>query len=199
MIRLFVGLELPDSVRSDLAAICSGVPGARWVAPDNLHLTLRFIGNVEDTVLGDIDLALSKLRAPAFDLVIQGVDQFCKGRRPTMLWAGVPRNPALTHLQGRVERAIQRAGLEPEGRKFTPHVTLARLKDANASRVRTFITANSLFRSAPIPVERITLFSSFLARSGAIYRAEAEYALQASEAVPGGASALQHGPHGFGA
>lgn len=197
MIRLFVGIELPDKVRSDLAAICSGVPGARWVARENLHLTLRFIGNVEESAVADIDLALSRLKAPAFDLVIAGIDQFCKGRRPTMLWAGVDKNPALSHLQARVETAMQRAGLPPEGRRFTPHVTLARLRNVNGERLRTFIAANALYRSEPIRVDRITLFSSFLAHSGAIYRVEAEYALDAT--APAGAPAEQCDPHGFGA
>ncbi|HEX9808707.1 MAG TPA: RNA 2',3'-cyclic phosphodiesterase [Alphaproteobacteria bacterium] len=181
MIRLFTGIEIPDEIRARLAALAAGVPGARWVPAANIHLTLRFIGNVDDDRVGDIDDALARVRAPGFPVTIQGVDHFSRGRSPSMLWAGVEKNPALLHLQDRVETALVRAGLESDRRKYTPHVTLARLKDAPRGRVHAFIAENGLLQFAPFTVENFTLFSSFLARSGAIHRREAVYPLGVPE------------------
>lgn len=184
MIRLFVGLELPEDARERLAALAGGVPGARWVDPENMHLTLRFIGNVGEGEVADIDAALARVRAPAFELEIAGVDAFSRGRRPVMIWAGAELDGALAHLQQRIEAAVVKAGFPPEGRRFTPHITLARLKDASPGRVRQFIAHHNLVRIAPFPVRHFTLFSSHLGQRGASYRAEAAYPLGASERVP---------------
>ena len=177
MIRLFVAIELPEDVRERLAALCSGVLGARWVARENMHISLRFIGEVDEARSEDIALALSAVSAPAFDLSLGGVGRFGNGSAARVLWAEVEKNPALFHLQGKVESALVRAGLDPEGRKFAPHVTLARLKGAPRSRVEAFIADNGLFRARTFAVERFVLFSSFLSRSGAIYTPEAVYPL----------------------
>lgn len=184
MIRLFVGLELPEEVRERLAGLAGGVPGARWVAPENMHLTLRFIGDVSEGELPDIDGALARVKADPFDLEIAGVDAFSRGRRPVMLWAGASSNGALAHLQKRIESAIVKAGYAPEGRRFTPHVTLARLKDGAPGRVRQFIANHNLLRIAPFAVRHFTLFSSHLGQRGASYRAEVAYPLGISERMP---------------
>lgn len=183
MIRLFVGLELPEAARERLHGLGGGVPGARWIAPENMHLTLRFIGNVTDDVVADIDEALARIRARAFDLEIAGLGEFSRGRRPAMIWAGVRPVPGLMDLQRRIEAAVVKAGFPPEGRRFTPHVTLARLKGGAPARVRAFVAEHNLLRIDPFPVARFTLFSSHLGRQGASYRAEADYPL----AIPEGA------------
>ena len=178
MIRLFAAIELPDRVRAYLSGMAGGVPGARWTPPENMHLTLAFIGNVEDSLFADIDAALAQVRAPGFDLAVEGVGAFRRGRVPAMLWAGVARNDALDHLHGRVSAALTRAGVTLERRKFTPHVTLARLKGSPRARVEAFLADHSLMRAEPFAVEGFTLFSSFLGHAGAIYRAESTYPLQ---------------------
>jgi len=183
MIRLFVGLELAEAVRERLHGLGGGVPGARWIEPENMHMTLRFIGNVNDDVLADIDEALARIRSPGFDLEIAGLGEFSRGRRPAMIWAGVRPVPALMDLQRRIEAAVVRAGFPPEGRRFTPHVTLARLKNGAPGRVRDFIAEHNLLRIDPFPVAQFTLFSSHLGRKGASYRPEADYPL----AIPEGA------------
>ncbi len=182
MIRLFVALELPDDVRARLAGLAGGVPGARWVPQENLHLTLGFIGNVPESAFADIEGALARVAAPGFDLAIDGVGHFARGRAPTQLWAGVARNPALDHLQARVEHALAGAGVAPEKRKFMPHVTLARLKGSPRGRVQDFIAAHGLLYVAPFAVESFALFSSFLGHAGAIYHAEARFPLDPATA-----------------
>jgi 2'-5' RNA ligase len=177
MIRLFVGVPLPEDVRLGLAALCTGVPGAKWVAEENFHVTLRFIGEVPENEAEDIHHALEGVRTRRFDLVLSGVGHFETSGQVRTLWAGVEKNAELVALRDRIESALVRSGLEPEGRRFTPHVTLARLKDAPTARVSGFLAANSLFRAGPVAVDQFTLFSSFPRSSGPIYHAEADYPL----------------------
>jgi 2'-5' RNA ligase len=177
MIRLFVGIELPEAVQERLAGLCGGVPGARWVDAENMHLTLRFIGDVEDGLAEDIDAALLRLRAPRFDLTLDGVGFFGKPTAARILWAGVRKCEPLARLQAKVETAVQSAGLPPEERKFSPHVTLARLKGAPEIRLQRFVAENADFLAGPLPVERFVLFSSFRSGSGPIYTPEADYPL----------------------
>ncbi len=178
MIRLFVALDLPDAVRERLLALGGGVPGARWSTSEQLHLTLRFIGEVDENVAHDIDDALNAIRAPSFSLELSGVGEF-GGRNPRALWAGVKNNDALLHLQRKVETALQRIGLPPEQRKYSPHITLARLKAAPREKVMQFLTHGSLFSAGPFPVAQFVLFSSHPTPSGAIYTPERVYRLGA--------------------
>jgi RNA 2',3'-cyclic 3'-phosphodiesterase len=174
MLRLFVGIALPPEIKLRLSLIAAGVPGARWVDPGNYHVTLRFIGEVDEGMAGDIDESLAQIRAATFDLVLSGVGQF--GDR--MLWAGIEKNPALQHLRDKVESALVRLGLEPESRRYAPHVTLARLKGASEARLQAYIQEHALFRAAPFAVDRFSLIASYLTKSGAIYEDQADYALR---------------------
>ena len=176
MIRLFVAIELPEAVRMRLAALQGGVPGARWMTNGQLHLTLRFIGEVDENVAHDIDDALAVIRAPSFAMELAGVGEF-GGKNPRALWAGVRTNDSLMHLQKKVETALQRIGLPPEPRKFSPHVTLARLKSPPREKVVQFLTHYALFASGPISVDRFVLFSSHMGSDGSVYHAEREYRL----------------------
>jgi RNA 2',3'-cyclic 3'-phosphodiesterase len=175
MARLFVGIQVPDDLRRRLAGLQTGLAGARWVAPENLHVTLRFIGQVDGTVARDIDTALSAIRAPAFGLGVNEVGCFGSGRKVRMLWAGAERNEALVHLHGKIESAVVRTGLEPEHRKFSPHITLARFRKASPHQVGGFIEANNPFFVAPFQVTAFTLFESFLRPDGAQYVPLADY------------------------
>lgn len=176
--RLFVGLDLPWATRLRLAGLGGGgIPGARWVPVENFHLTLRFIGEVVPHVAEAVDEALLGLRARRFALELAGVGTFAKGGRDTTLWVGVARNPALELLAGKVETALQRAGLPPERRRFMPHVTLARLDNAPGEKLAGFVQAHNLFRAEPIQVEHFVLFSSRLGKEASVYTAEVEYPL----------------------
>lgn len=176
MIRLFVGLALPDELARRLESLGGGIPGARWIEARNLHVTLRFIGEVEEGLAAEIDETLAELQAPSFPLALDGFGTFGRAK-PNHLWAAVDKAPGLLHLQAKVETAMARLGLVPEGRKYMPHVTLARFKDAPVGRIQDFIARNSPFHAGPWPVERFVLFSSHLGRGGAEYEAVADYPL----------------------
>jgi RNA 2',3'-cyclic 3'-phosphodiesterase len=173
MLRLFVGIDLPPELKLKVSLMASGVPGARWVDPGNYHVSLRFIGEVDEGVASDIDAALAQIRAPRFQVALAGVGQF--GMRT--LWVGVERNPALVHLHDKVESALSRLGLDPEGRRYSPHVTLARLKGPFDAKLESFLQEHALFRAEPFDVGHFSLIASYLTKSGAIYEDQADYAL----------------------
>lgn len=174
--RLFVGLAPDRALRQCLAMLCGGLPGARWLPPETLHLTLRFVGEVAPWQADEIDAALGGLRAPGFSLTLAGTGCFAQPNGRTTLWAGAERAPALDHLHAKIETALQRAGLPAERRRFQPHVALARVAGADA-RLAGWMQANNLFRAPPMPVRGFTLFSSHPGRDHADYVAEAEYPL----------------------
>ena len=175
--RLFVAIALPDSVAQSLALLQAGVPGARWQTRDQLHLTLRFIGEVDGREAAAIDDALASISAPAFSLELKGVGSF-GGKHPHALWVGVAANEALLHLQRKIESALQRIGLEAEGRKYTPHISLAKLKGTQNGRVMDFLADHALYAGAPFAVGAFILYSSQLTPNGSIYRAEKAYQLR---------------------
>ncbi len=176
--RLFVALSLPEDVRFRLSLLCGGVPGVRWAPPANFHITLRFIGEVDGAVTHDIDASLAGIRAPRFSLSLAGVGHFGNGGKLRAIWAGVDREPALAHLRDKVESAIVRAGLPPEGKKFSPHITLGRAKSAPPTvKLQDYLSYNNLFRSAPFEVTHFTLYSSLLGNEASVYHAEQSYEL----------------------
>lgn len=175
--RLFVGLDLPWELRQRLFELCTALPGARWVPPSNLHLTLRFIGEVAPNQAEDIDLALAALRGRKLALEMNGVGTTNRAGREVALWAGLTRNPALEHLQAKIETALQRAGLPPEKRRFTPHVTLARLDNVVEAKLAAYLQTHNLFRYGAVDIHHLTLFSSQLGKEASVYTAEVEYPL----------------------
>lgn len=177
--RLFVAVPVPEHIGDELADICSGIPGARWVPPENFHITLRFLGELDGAQADDVHEALSGISAPSFELSLATVGRFGDAKKARSIWAGVDPNPSLTHLRDKVESAAVRAGLPPEPRRFKPHVTLARFKNGSgmAPEIHDFITRHALYRSEPFSVREFTLFQSFLGGEGAIYRPEADYEL----------------------
>jgi 2'-5' RNA ligase len=175
--RLFVALTLPDEVRERLAELEDRLPGARWVPPENFHITLRFIGEVDGGLAEDIDAELASLAGEGFLVSMAGLGCFGEGPRTRALYARVAPSEPLTRLKLKVENALQRAGCEPEGRKFKPHVTLARFRGQSGPELERFLVRHALFRAGPFPVADFALFQSFLSGEGSIYREEALYPL----------------------
>ncbi|NUT00998.1 MAG: RNA 2',3'-cyclic phosphodiesterase [Sphingomonas sp.] len=176
MHRLFIAIRPPEEVRDLLIDAMDDSPALRWVGDEQLHLTLRFVGEVERPVANDIAAALQNVRSPAFDLRIAGVGKFEK-RSGGALWAGIaPKEPAAA-LAAKVERAVQQAGIEPEHRVFAPHVTLARWNRRNSEAVDAFLRRHSDLRSDPFAVDRFILFESRLSRHGPHYEEVAGFPL----------------------
>src|SRR5215467_7399174 len=188
MPRIFTGLELPATVAQSLAMLRGGLPGARWIDPENYHLTLRFIGDIDDNLAREIADMLNGVRRMSFELRLEGLASF-GGRKPRAVVATAAPTPALLELQAEQERMMQRVGLEPEGRKYTPHVTLARLRDTSSREVADYLSTRQPFRTAPFQVGRFVLFSSRASVGGGPYVVEAAYPLKARQAGP-----LQAGP-----
>lgn len=182
-IRLFVAIPLPETIKADLARLTGGLPGARWSPPVNQHLTVRFIGEVDGVAYESIRRTLGAIERDPFPLTLSGVGFFPPRKTPRVLWAGVEDEPRLHELHQAVDRALVQAGLEPERRKFSPHITLARLQGTPSNRVARFLEGNALFRAGPFQVSAIDLYSSRLRPSGAIYTREESYSWKTQPAL----------------
>jgi RNA 2',3'-cyclic 3'-phosphodiesterase len=180
MPRLFTALEIPAEVAQSLAMLRGGLPGARWVEPDNYHLTLRFIGDVDGALARDVASILEGVTRPRFELRLDGLSSF-GGRKPRAVVAAVSQSLALYDLQSEHERLMQRIGLPPEGRKYTPHVTLARLRDTSSRQVADYLAVRSPYRSIPFRASRFVLFSSRASVGGGPYVVEAAYTLEGAD------------------
>lgn len=177
MQRLFVAIDLPPPVKRELAGICLGLPGARWVAAEQIHLTLRFIGEVDGGRVQDIREGLAEIHSAAFALRLVGLGVFPPCRQPHVLWAGVEPVEPVVALRNRVESLLVDLGFTPEGRPFSPHVTIARLCDTPVASLSPYLAGNALFASSEFEVDAFHLYSSVLTSKGAIHQLEACYPL----------------------
>ncbi len=180
MIRLFIAIDIPESVKQEMARLCCGLPGARWVGTEQLHLTLRFIGEVDGGMFRDIRECLAEVQAEPFTLQLDGVGFFPPRGRPRVVWVGLRQSNELQRLRNRLESCLVGLGLEAEKRKFAPHITLARLKNTPPARVGRFLENHNLFLSFPFSVDEFFLYSSRLGKRGAVHRVEAAYPLRAA-------------------
>jgi len=180
MPRLFTGLEIPEKLRDTLTALRGGLPGARWIEPEDYHVTLSFVGDIDDDDARELALALNQVRRPPLSLRLEGLDAF-GGRKPRAVVALVAANPALMELQAEQERLIQRLGLPAENRKFTPHVTVARLRQADPRDVADYLAGRVLLRTEPAEIPRFVLFSSRQSVGGGPYLVEVAYPFRTPE------------------
>lgn len=174
--RLFAAIRPPAAIIEALLALEGGIAGARWQDEGQLHLTLRFFGEVEAAQAEDLAAALAHLRAAPFALALRGVGHFDSKGRTHSLWAGLAPSDELAALQRKVEAAARRAGLPPEPRKFAPHITLARLNRASAP-VLPFLAAHGALTGEPWPVDAFDLMESTLTPAGAEYETVRRYRL----------------------
>ncbi len=168
MPRLFTGIEIPSKVATQLQMLQAGLPGARWIKRENFHITLRFIGDVDGRVADEIIYALEQVQPLPFSIRLNGLDVFGRSK-PHSLYAGVEVNKTLSHLQSEQERIMQRIGLKPDGRKFTPHVTLARFRSPNVDEIANWLSSRGDYSSNSFTVGRIALYSARESTGGGPY------------------------------
>jgi 2'-5' RNA ligase len=178
MLRLFVGVALPPEQRLMLSTLCVGQAGIRWVDPGNFHVTIRFIGEVDEGMAADIDKALAGIKASGFELAVAGTGFFGPDDKPRILYAGLDRSDPFIRLREKIEMALMRVGLPPDGRRFMPHVTLGTARKGNPIEVHRFAAAHNLLRLPSFRVDRFHLIRSYLTKSGSIYEDIAEYPLK---------------------
>lgn len=179
MIRAFIGIDLPQAVRGALQVQQFLMPLPRKVEPENLHLTLVFLGECPEPVLDAAHEGFDTVRSPGFFVSLQGLGLFGKAK-PHTAWAGVAPSPALAHLQAKVETIARRAGCQVDGRKFVPHVTLGRFptpEPAEVARLERAVALGAGFRSEPWEVTELTLWRSHLTGRGPWYEALVRYPL----------------------
>jgi 2'-5' RNA ligase len=177
MPRLFTGLEIPAEIGAVLATFRGGLHGARWIDPDDYHITLRFIGDVDYSTAREIHSTLDQVHKRPIAVALDSLGSF-GGSKPRAVYARAVPTPELTELQADLERRARRAGLPPETRKFVPHVTLARLRDASPIEVAGYLAMQGAFRTLRFTADRFALFSSRDSVGGGPYVTEAAYALE---------------------
>jgi len=177
MPRLFVAIDLPDDIKQTLAALGHGLPGVRWLKPEHLHLTLRFIGEADAELFTAIREGLTGQDFAHFSCRLQGVGSFPPRGKPKVIWTGVDAEAALSRLQHEIEAGLRRLGVTPEERKFVPHITLARPKDTTHHALGQYLSAHHAFQTNPFTVQAFHLYSSLLTPQGAIHTRERSYPL----------------------
>lgn len=178
MLRLFAAIAVPWDIAQGLAAHQTGLNGARWRNAEQLHITLRFVGDVPENRADDLDAELSTIADAPFSLELTGAGHFGEALDIHAIWAGVAESAALTRLQKHCESAARRAGLAADTRLYRPHVTLAYLKRPDPGAVMDWEAANNLLHSPAFEVRRFGLYSSHQTRDGSAYRLEADYPLR---------------------
>ena len=181
MPRLFTAIEIPEPMRLRLSLLRAPIAGAKWVQPEDMHITLRFAGDIDGRTADDLADLLAEASVPPFAVSIVGGGAF-GGRDPHVLWAGVEAGPELEALYRANERAARAAGLEPAPRDFRPHVTLARMRRARQAEVARFLAENGNLRLEPFQVTRFVLLSARPGSGGPPYVVEAAYPLGQGDA-----------------
>lgn len=177
MPRLFIAIDLPATQRARIQTICTNLAGARWITTEQIHLTLRFIGEVDHDLYRLIGAALAAIKSGPPTLEIAGLGHFPPRRPPRVLWVALHPNDRLAELRNLIETTLVNIGLPPEVRKFAPHITIARFKNSSIANVKDFITRNAPFQLPPFRAEEFHLYSSTPTSAGAIHRREASYRL----------------------
>ena len=177
MPRLFIAVDLPDAIKKNLESMFFGIPGARWVALDQLHLTVRFIGDVDGSLFLDIKNALVETSISPFNIQLKGVGHFPPRGAPRVIWVGIEKSEPLQLLRKKIDGTLLKIGVKPEKRKFSPHITLARLKNTPPQKVANFLSGNGLFSQEPFQIDDFKLYSSTLTPKGAIHKVERVYPL----------------------
>ena len=177
--RWFVAVTLPDAIKDDLAALRIEASGIRWTPREQMHLTLRYIGGADSEIIQRLAKGLGRIAVEPFLLTPEGVGRFPPRGNPRVFWGGVGSgHPRLFQLQGKVEEAVIAAGLEPETRRFHPHITLARIKPAASGSINDFLKRHRNYIGGPFRVDAFSLWVSYLQADGPVHHRAAEYQLE---------------------
>lgn len=169
MLRLFIAIDIPDDIRTLMCGMGGSIPGARAVPADQLHLTLKFLGDTDSGLLPDIREALASIDFAPFTIHLQRVGHFPPRGNPRVIWAGIEPLADVTRLRNAIEKSLAEIGIERDHRKFSAHVTLARLKNSPLNRVTQFLAGNSFFATPSFTVSEFLLYSSSLSARGAAH------------------------------
>ncbi|MDD5285386.1 MAG: RNA 2',3'-cyclic phosphodiesterase [Desulfuromonadaceae bacterium] len=182
--RLFIAIELPEETKRMLLELKRDIHSVRWLAPEQLHLTLLFLGEVEEGKLEQLCMALSEIRVEPFTLEIAKSGCFPGSRAPKVLWVGLESQPALNLLALNVTDAVSSTGIELEKRRFTPHITLARVKQPGSCDISCYLNPEIHAKIRPVNVTEFVLFQSLLTQQGAIHQPIRRFPLPASGKGP---------------
>jgi len=178
MQRLFVAIDLPEAIKAQLRLLCTDLAGAKWVSHPQMHLTLRFIGDVDEAQQAAIQTGLATIRATPFKMGLKSVGQFPPKGKPRVLWVGIEAEAGLKELHKQVERIINAVGFAPDEHAFSPHITLARFKmPPSQENRRRYIERHQSFETGTFVVTQFILYSSQLTPSGSIYHSEGVFPL----------------------
>ena len=191
MPRLFVALEVPRNAAMSLSLLRGGLPGARWIDVENFHITLRFIGDIDGRTADEVVDRLDRIERPEFQIALSGMGSF-GSKKPHAVFAGVTPAPEMYALQAEIERICQRLGLPADPRKYTPHVTLARLRNARTEDVAHYLSGRGNFHTAPFTVNRFVLMSSKESVGGGPYLTEEVFPLYEAGGASDAASLHDH-------
>ncbi|WP_138430589.1 RNA 2',3'-cyclic phosphodiesterase [Fodinibius saliphilus] len=167
--RLFIAIPIPNSAKKKLAELQNAMEGVRWQSQNQLHLTLKFLGETEVEKAEKLQKRLSKIQHPVFSLVIKGMGFFSQGRKPRVLWAGIVKNKRLAELHNKIEQLCAAMGFKTEVRPFKPHITMARLKGCSKQKVTSFINEYKQFQLPRVRVSEFVLYESKLSSEGATH------------------------------
>ena len=178
MYRLFVAVDIPNEIKHSLAALCTGLPGVRWVNSNQMHLTLSFLGDVEENRFHDCKELLYTIKADQFTLTLKGIGLFLNKKRAQTLWVGLKESDELQNLHRTIDKALIKLGFPVDSRKFHPHITLGRIKKISTERLHSYIDYFSDYESAAFTVNEFILYSSILRPEGPLHKAEERYLLK---------------------
>lgn len=177
MIRLFIAIDIPEAVRMEVEGMGRSIANTRPVPADQLHLTLKFIGEVEGSRLLDIREALTEIFIPKFSISLKGVGTFPPRGIPRILWVGIDTGEHLLPLRNSIEKTLAVINIPRERKKYIPHLTIARLKNCSIHHLQQFLAGNAFFQTAEFAVESFHLYSSRLTQKGAQHTIERSYPL----------------------
>ena len=179
--RLFIAIPLPKGIKQQLLDLQQPIDGMRWQPQEQMHLTLKFVGEVDKTTASELQEELDKIDHTEFSITIAGIGYFPEGKQPKVVWAGIKKNVVLEKLHQKVEDHCETIGIAPENRPYKPHVTIARIKSTSKRAVTSFINKHKKFTLSEIPVNEFVLYESKLHPDGASHHQLQTYLLKSNQ------------------